>query len=84
MNDPTVPLWKRLRELEDEQKLHNISIDAATARAERAEAEVERLREENTRLWEVVKKIAYHDTWEDGREIADRFIDEDSKEASDA
>ncbi len=44
MPDPTVTLWARVKELEEEQRLHNISIDAATARFERAEAEVKRLR----------------------------------------
>jgi len=37
-------LQKRIEELEQEQKLHDTAIDAATTRAERAEAENERLR----------------------------------------
>ncbi len=37
MPDPTVALWTRVKELEEEQQLHDFSIDAATARAEKAE-----------------------------------------------
>ncbi len=44
MPDPTVTLWARVKELEEEQQLHDISIDAATARAEQAEAEIKEWR----------------------------------------
>ncbi len=50
MPDPTVVLWTRVKELEEEQQLHDISIDAATARAEKAEREAKRLRREVRRF----------------------------------
>lgn len=46
------PLWSQVKDLEEEQGLHDIIMDASTERAELAEAKVKRLEEE---LWDCVR-----------------------------